>query len=520
MALVTDSPWQTIVAAALIGTARQPFQAPIVPGNLGQMLAQLKEQPTEAALLLAAVTLTLHQRVGWQPATLPVGASDPCAAEEMPRCSPRAARCLKHILQGQYAQLLPEWLNLATIAKQRVPELYLPTLLDKGRQQRELRAAILPVLGQRGRWLAAQNPDWSYAVTLTTETDWETGTSAARLLALQDFRSQQPDRARELLQATWSQEPAGDRAKFLETLRTGLSLADEPFLAQALSDRSKEVRRVATDLLASLPNSHLCQQITEQSCRYLRLEHNPNLSLQVQLPDHFDETWIPWGIEQKTSSAVSSKLGEKAWWLLQLIGATPLDTWTNRWQLSPPDIMQLTQFHEWQSVLIDGFALAAKRQKDYQWLEAIFKFWFTGQASIKRDVALVSLNTEDLINLLPGDRRDNLIIYLFRVLHKNISDSLIIWLLRYSSDEWSLELAHLFLEQLERYLNENKTFSNNDWELRSALKEVARFIPVSLTSEIIDLQSRLSTDNFWIQSFNDFLDLLIFRQDMAQAFKE
>ncbi|MBD1875062.1 hypothetical protein H6F75_16370 [Nodosilinea sp. FACHB-131] len=514
MALATDDPWQTIASAALLGTERQPFQLANISGNLGNCLSQLSARPKESALLSAAGIVSLHQRVGWLPEVRSVIEAEPCSFDDLPQCSPRAARCLQQILEGQFPQLLSEWLEKAAIARQRVPEMLLPSLLDKGRQQRELRAAILPVLGQRGRWLAAQNPDWNYAVALTTEADWETGTPSARLLYLQDLRSHHPDHARELLQSTWKQETASDRAKFLEAFRIGLSMADEPFLENGLGDRSKEVRRVAVDLLASLPTSRL-QHVTEHTCRYLSLERE-GPSLHVQLPDHLDETLIQLGFELKPLSSIN-KVGEKGWWLLQMLGATPLSTWTEQWQMSPQQIIKLAQSHEWQNVLLDGFALAAKRQGNHEWLEEVIRVWFAGQTSINRDVVLVDLGTEALVDALSGDRRNALLIDLFQIFHRRINDSLTIWLLRSSSQLWSVDLARLVLDELEEHLNHTKDFSNSDWELRSALKEFARFIPVSLTSEVIQLRERLANDSHWINSMNDLITLLEFRNEMAQA---
>ncbi|MBM0745427.1 hypothetical protein JOY44_28805 (plasmid) [Phormidium sp. CLA17] len=517
MALATDSPWRTIASAALLGTERQPFQLPNISGNLGHYLSQSSDRPNEAALLSAVGVVSLHQHVGWLPEVRSMAQGESCSAEDLPRCSPRAARYLQQILEGQFQHLLSEWLENAAIAGQRVPEMLLPSLLDKGRQQRELRASVLPVLGQRGRWLAAQNSDWNYAVALTTEADWETGKPSARLLYLQGLRSHNPEHARELLQSTWKQETASDRAKFLEAFRIGLSLTDEPFLEDGLGDRSKEVRRVAVDLLASLPDSRLCQQVTEHVCRCLILEQNKDLSLQVQLPEQLDNTLIQLGIEPKLTAAVNAKVGEKAWWLLQMIGATPLNNWTERWQLCPEEIVKLIQSHDWQMVLLNGFALAAKRQTNKVWLEAIFKLYFTDQVSIS-DAALIEISVEDLFKTLAPDRRDALLIDLFQVFHRKINDSLTIWLLRSSAKLWSFDLARLVLDGLEEHLDHTKTSSNSDWELRSALQEFARFIPVSLTSEVVRLRESLANDSHWINSMNDLIALLAFRKEMVQAF--
>src|SRR5258706_42495 len=59
--------------------------------------------------------------------------------------------------------LVPEWLGALSSAGRRAPAALLPDLLELGRTQADLRAAILPALDRRGGWLAAQNPDWSYA---------------------------------------------------------------------------------------------------------------------------------------------------------------------------------------------------------------------------------------------------------------------------------------------------------------------------------------------------------------------
>lgn len=515
----TDSPWQTILSAALMGTERQPFQPPIATGNLGQTLAQLNGRPTEAALLSAAAAISLHQRVGWLPETRATSTPAPCPTDDLPRCSPLAAHCLQQILQGQYPHLLSEWLNKATIAGQRVPEMALPAVLDKGRQQRDLRAMILPVLGQRGQWLAAQNPDWSYAVALTTDADWETGTSAARLLYLQDLRSRDPDRARALLQATWSQEAAGDRTKFLETLRIGLSLADEPFLEMALADRrSREVRRLAADLLASLPASHLCQQIAAYTGRYLSLNQSGKTdSLAVQPPDQLAEPLMQLGIEPKPPTTMAAPIGEKAWWLLQLVGATPLPIWAEQWQQSPQEILALTRCHDLGSAVLAGLALAAKRQNHPLWLEAIFQFWVM-EPGLFKPAALLDLSIADLFNALPSDRQNALLIQLIQRSNLQINESLTMGLLRSSSPPWSCDLAQLVLEHLETHLTKTTILTGADWELRTTLKDFARFVPIAFISKVIQLRTQLSQESPWMQGVDDFLALLQFRQDMAKAF--
>ncbi|MBW4520610.1 MAG: hypothetical protein KME16_13015 [Scytolyngbya sp. HA4215-MV1] len=517
--LAEGDAWQKVVSAALLGTDRQPFTLPTAPGQLGQFLPQLAHLSSEATLLTAAAALALHKHAGWLPPQLPVPAPIPHETgepyDDLPRCSPRAARLLQQMLQGQHAVVLPEWLILAAQRGQRVPELELPELLDLGKQRRDLRAKILWVLGQRGRWLAAQNPEWKYAVTVATEEDWETGHQAARELYFQDLRANNPDRARELLQTTWKQEVASDRAKFLETFSIGLSMADEPFLTAGLNDRGKEVRRVAADLLARLPDAPLSQHIATHTTRYLTLVPQPTPTLQVELPDTLNASLIQAGIEPKLAQPISEKLGEKAGWLFQLIGATPLTVWED-WGMTPVEIVALVRNHEWEGVLLGGWALAAQRQQRSEWSEALLNRWLTENSG----EMLPGVSLENLFEILPNDTQDQFLTQMLSADRNPLSDSRTLWFLRQSRQEWSAVLAHWVLLRLEAQIAQTaQSPTNYSWELWTALKDFARFMPVSLLPEAIKLQTLLPAHSPWSQSLEAFLTLLQFRQDIVQAFE-
>ena len=160
----------------------------------------------------------------------------------------------------------------------------------------------MPLLGERGRWLAAQNPEWSWVTGTSGEGDnvWETGDRAARLAYLRKVRETQPGRARELLISTWKVEPAEDRAAFIAVLETGLSQDDEAFLEAALDDKRKEVRRKAAALLARIPGSALVTRMTERTLPLLRftspesggvmkLKKSKPAALEVTLPAECDK---------------------------------------------------------------------------------------------------------------------------------------------------------------------------------------------------------------------------------------
>lgn len=72
-------------------------------------------------------------------------------------------------------------------------------------------------------------------------------------------------RARDLLASSWAQESPKDRSDFLAAFEKGLSPDDEAFLESTLGDRRKEVRRVASYLLAHLPESGLRRRMLERA---------------------------------------------------------------------------------------------------------------------------------------------------------------------------------------------------------------------------------------------------------------
>jgi len=158
--------WNEITNTALIGCERKPLsiQSPGQPGNglsadkLGALLSQLDQNDREGALLGAAAAVSLYERAGSLPSKGAWPLPEACEVDAMPRCGERAAIHLSMILGGEYPELLPEWLTQVAATGKRAPEELLPPLLELGRMRQDLRQSILPVLGARGRWLAAQSP--------------------------------------------------------------------------------------------------------------------------------------------------------------------------------------------------------------------------------------------------------------------------------------------------------------------------------------------------------------------------
>ncbi|WP_432833434.1 DUF5691 domain-containing protein [Dactylosporangium sp. CA-092794] len=372
--------WGDVLATALVGTQRRTL-----PAGVG---GDASADPTDA-LLDAAGALTLYRRAGFRPRTgvaVPAPAPDDAAIPLVSwSAAARAADLLAVDAAGYGAsnavpvrdadgrvELLAEWLG--AVGDRRVPGELLPALLEIGRRQRALRPLIAAAGGPRAGWLAAQRPDWSYldaadaadraagAAAADDQQGWELGTIGRRVGILTAVRRGGPagqQRAREMLTAVWAAETPDDRAALLGALATGLSAADEPMLETALDDRRKEVRIAGLDLLARLPDSAYARRMIERTTACVRVAGG---RIHVLPPSACDKAMRRDGITPRPPAGV----GERAWWLEELLTRTPLRVWGE-----PEEFLALPVTDEWAAVLRRGLARAAAGQRDAAWATAL-----------------------------------------------------------------------------------------------------------------------------------------------------
>lgn len=411
--------WSAWVAAALLGTERRALSAPVAQaGALPALLARIVGQPgasAEQRWLAGAAVLAQYRRAGRRPVALPASPLPPAPVDSIPVCSPQAGEHLAALLAGHHAELLSEWLSAAGRAGLRVPPERLPALLDAGHARAGLRPAVAAVIGRLGQWLAAQNPEWEYAaLSLTGAEDtaeltglWETSTRPQRLALLAHLRAGRPAEALALLSATWHQEQADDRAAFVGALASGLSPADEAFLEAALDDRAKSVRQAAADLLARLPGSLLAQRMAARLRPLVSVTRGwfKAKRFALALPEACDAEMRRDGVDPRPRGA----RGEKAWWLLQLVAAAPLQFWTTTLEAAPAECVKLTAGQEWRGLLLEGWADAASRQSPADpvaaaWAEALL-------TALLEQEAPEPINLRPLLLALPPARRDDFVLF-------------------------------------------------------------------------------------------------------------
>jgi len=495
--------WEEITSAALLGTERRAFVLPSASGPLVEVLNGLGG---EGQLLGAAAAVALYRRAGRKPGHDSRPLPEACSPEELPPCSSASSQHLALMLGGQYKELLPEWLSTLHKSNKLPPQEYLPALLDLGRNQSELREAIGLVLGKRGKWLAEQNPRWNYITVVTEETNWETGSSPARLVLLQNLRQTDPNRARELLLSTWKEEKPEDRAAFLEAFTVELSMEDEPLLEESLDDRRKEVRRTASELLARLPESHLSQRMLKRVQPLLNLKKtmlNLKTTLEVTLPEACDKAMIRDGIEAKPQSG----MGEKAWWLAQMLGVVPPSYWTQAWNKTPEDLLKLAWDSEWNLALIQGWNLTTTRHRDLAWAEALLDM--SGQWNI-------GVSPEELLELLPmAQREQKAVARLWTKPGPLNYDHSALPLLRACPKPWSADLSRLILVRLQETVS--STTDQYGYYTRSLLKEFIAYFDSSLVDEAAKGWPTAAQNWSYISSaVDEFIAGLQFRYDLRQ----
>jgi len=361
--------WGDVLATALVGTQRR---------TLRPFAASTMTDPADV-LLDAASTLTVYRRAGFSPrAQQPVPAPAPDDSE-VPEVPSRAATRLSDLLGAESGgrpdgpvrdaegrlELLVEWLG--AVGRRRVPGELLPALLEVGRRQRVLRSLIAAAGGTRAAWLATQRDDWAYLrvervveeVPADAHDVWELGRIGRRVGYLTALRRRDPARARELLQGVWAGETPDDRAALLATFAVGLSTDDEEILETALDDRRKEVRVSAIELLARLPGSAYAQRMTDRVTRCVTVHVG---RVRVVPPATCDKGMRRDGIAPRPPAGV----GERAWWLEELLTRTPLAVWG-----APTGFLALPVTEEWTPVLRRGLARAAAAQRDPGWATAL-----------------------------------------------------------------------------------------------------------------------------------------------------
>jgi hypothetical protein len=403
----SNTAWDRLLGVATLGTRRAPLnEATLWP--TAALAPAAHEAGTELTLLRAAAAQRLYDVAGTRSLSQPVSEEHaPVPVDPARFVSELAAMRWLRMIRGEHPTLIQEWSKLALTAGRQLPPQFVPLALE----HLDPADGFGELLGPTGQWLVRMNPDWKIALTVDAPSHerWVSGTFEERRAELLALRKQDAAQAREWLQETWAKDPPDEREAFLRSFVTGLSLADEAFLESALDDKRKPVRQAAVHLLASLPDSQLsrrqCERLDalisadEKKGLLARKLGRPKLKLILTLPESIDKATQRDGVDAKAPA--HRKIGERAFWLSQIVALAPLSYWTTRFECEPAMFVTAVMETDYAGELLPALCESAARYPEGEWLLALTDGWLATQ-----DAQMRALRISELLQSVPDEVRE------------------------------------------------------------------------------------------------------------------
>jgi hypothetical protein len=205
-------------------------------------------------------------------------------------------------------------------------------------------------------------------------------------------------------------------------------------------------------------------------------------------------------------------VGEKAWWLSQMIELIPPAVWCKCWGVSPHQIIDARLPREWRGLLLAAWSEAARRHADQPWLEALIA---------QRRAGSKPGDLSELLPYLAPARREQIALELLQSSGPLAGNHPAIAALRSLPGIWSHALARAALAAMRRRLRSIDQALSNDWHLRTSLAVFAACMPADLAPEATAIISNeLREQPYWGAAISEFEELLRFRDEMLRALRE
>ncbi len=489
-----------------LGTARAP-ELGEQPGVEGQVLRALEGVPVEKRLLLAAGVRAVARAAGRKLPQLETRA-DEAPPDTLQVCPPRVSAVLTELLASNDTEVLREAFERMALARRRLPPELLPRVL--GLKDAALRALAEPVLGERGQWLARQNPEWRADASTSgvdlaeAERLWTEGTPEERRAVLAQARKADPARAREWLQSTWAQEKAEHRARFLACLDEGLSPEDEALLELGRKDRAAAVREVARYLLARLPGSAFARRMAERA-RTVLVWQKP-ATLRVQLPSTWDAEAERDGLDKPPAG-----VGQSEHWLIRLLEAVPVRAWEESFEATPEQLVAAAARTDHGVALSEGWALALRLGASSPWASALLTFWSRCESKVLDAERAQTLAVTVLEQLPPAERAARAL----RIINRAESLPSLDRALAVTPAPWPAKLGYTWLQSLRELYDP----STRATALLGALRQAAMALPpecLATAAEPFELPHPLYR---WSQEFHRFQHAVSLRRILHEELK-
>jgi len=370
--------WQDLLKHAIVGSQQGTPLPTLTPAVLQQRQQHWQALSQERQLLNALALVSAYRAVGQNPASTATEPPPICPTESRAYISASLKSRLQRYLREQNHGLIHEALTLLAPKQRLLTPDILAEFLAWCVNNRADAIQVRAVIGERGFWLCAQNPDWERLLGLAADdyTAWQAAHGPARLSLFGQALLADFSQTLAQLTAVWPSENAKDRLALLEVLADHLNAEAVPFLQTLHTDRSQAVREKATQCLVILHDPDTTT-LLQGTLKALFCIHKPLLGkpqLQVQLPNELPETWKQRGIQEKLEYLPGSneKIGAKAGWLYQwLCLCDPLQL-AHSLGLTVEKLVAATSHSDFANVLLNGLDAGAALHGCKDWLSPRF----------------------------------------------------------------------------------------------------------------------------------------------------
>ncbi|MEZ6112253.1 MAG: DUF5691 domain-containing protein [Pirellulaceae bacterium] len=483
---------EELTKLALVGTGKQTASLGVdVQHPAESLLVEVASDDREHLVLLRAAARGVYERCG-HTGERDIAALTPCPRESRRVASGRLLGLLQNALATKSDDLLKEFLRQMAASELLLPPELLPEALEVA--DVDLREMLLPLLGERGRWLSQFNTEWQWvsagvAQLSSTNRDglkqrWDEGAFSERRQVLLSVRRGDPALGREWLAETLDGEKAEHRARLLQVLLEALSPADEPLLESRLDDRSEQVRAVAADLLARLPDSALAARMRQRATEMFMVETAGTLGELKKLvcnpPEAIDKSWQRDAVPLKPPPG----RGKRAVWLESVISRVPPSEWTRRFAAEPRQLIEAIADDDFWLPTLSGWTAATVLfapgdAESARWLGPLWSAWQVVDAR-QRGKQRTTDHHQQLRALLSAMNREQAEACVRPLLGEMATDTGVesLAFLSLLPKPWSETLASDYLRQAREVLARHS--DNRAFQWASSLQTAARCIPPSV----------------------------------------
>ena len=501
--------WKYLAKIALLGTEHSTFSEDALKALQDQGFDIDQEHPE--LLLESAAQYGQINKAGFRLENFTGALPESADSDEGQACSFKSANHLRLILDGKFPEMLPEFISHLLENSKTLPTSMIPALMarpDIGQWWDLLEMTF----SSSGRWLLRQHPIWQRRLMDPSQYNWQTGVKFERIELLKYLRKVDPERAVEMLKSTWKEENYRDKAAFLKELETGLSIDDEAFVNDYLSDRRKEVRKTAAFLLAKIPGSEYGERMFKRAMECFDLKRG---KLEIDIPDEPDQVAVRDGI---LKIHPDWKGGTKAGYLGQIIAKIPPVRWEMHFERGPVEVLELFSRTDWENTLNRAIAEAAVFHQDPTWTGALLSHWFEEENAplwnLPVGIELLEQASGSVVNRL-------LLAYLQN--HHELPDeeTPFYHLLQVNDAPWDNDLTLLIISRFREWLLTNKTQRWHHEHYQEYLKMIANRCNPDLFPV---LQKSWNTNSpmwyQWEKPVEEMLNTVLFRKEMINELQK